>query len=125
MIKGLGTDIVSIKRIAETEQRLGERFAARILVPNELLQYQTHHNATAFLAKRFAAKEAAVKAMGTGIGRGISFQHFQIKNDELGAPQLILLGAAKAHCDVLGVRFVHVSLSDEQEYATATVILEG
>ena len=77
-----------------------------------------------FLAKRFAAKEAAVKALGTGIGNGISWQHIEVTNDELGAPHLRFSGEFASRCEARGITRAVVSISDEQHYAVATVILE-
>ncbi|MEC9333978.1 MAG: holo-ACP synthase, partial [Pseudomonadota bacterium] len=78
-----------------------------------------------FLAKRFAAKEAAVKALGTGIGNGISWQHIEVRNNDLGAPELHFSGEFAAMCKNRGITRSVVSISDEQHYAVATVILES
>lgn len=87
-ILGLGTDIVEIARIASVIERSGERLARRILTENEWLQYQRHQQPVRFLAKRFAVKEAAAKAFGTGIRNGLAFAQFEVFNDELGKPCL-------------------------------------
>ena len=76
------------------------------------------------MAKRFAAKEAAVKALGTGIGNGISWQHIEVRNNDLGAPELHFSGEFAAMCKNRGITRSVVSISDEQHYAVATVILE-
>lgn len=125
MIIGIGTDLVEIARISESVAKLGERFVGRILTPNEQEQWANISNdevRNAFVAKRFAAKEAAVKALGTGIGRGVSFQHFQVKNLPSGQPILEV-------DEVIEARFAqpvswHLSLTDEKAYAQAFVILE-
>jgi holo-[acyl-carrier protein] synthase len=122
-IVGIGTDIVQIQRIAESLER-SPRLVMRVLNLEEQAIYANHSQPARYFAKRFAAKEAAAKALGTGIGRGISFQHLVISNDELGRPLLTLVDAAKARADQLGVNAVWVSISDEVDYATATVILE-
>ena len=124
MIVGLGTDIVERERIQASLSRLGEAFAKRILTTSELAEFSESKQQVALLAKRFAAKEAAVKALGLGIGNGVSFQHMNISHDKYGAPLLEFNGFAKEHCDLLGVNHVHLSISDEQRYAMATVILE-
>lgn len=126
MILGIGTDIVEIERIAASVERTGERFVRRILTPVEQEQFFGFANsdkAVAFLAKRFAAKEAAVKAMGTGIGSGVSFQHFTIMNLESGQP---VLQVDQKVLDLIQrpVQW-HLSLSDEQRYALAFVTLEA
>lgn len=123
-IIGLGTDIVEIARI-ETQLTKSTRLAARVLTVEELSEFESHKQPARFLAKRFAAKEAASKAFGTGIGRGISFQHFYIDHNEDGKPLLILRGNAKNVAERQGVNSVHISISDEQHYATATVIIEA
>ena len=91
MVKGIGTDIVATARIEAALKRTGRKFAQRILTEFELTQFDVASQPAAFLAKRFAAKEAAAKALGTGIGRGISWQHMHIEHDEMGAPLLILV----------------------------------
>ncbi len=123
MIVGIGTDIVRIERIAHSLTRLGEKFAHRILTPNELETWQKRPSA-AWLAKRFAAKEAVAKAFGTGIGR-LSFQHIEVKNNKLGAPELVLHGYGQELQQQQGIRHLHISLSDEQDNAVAFVVFEG
>ncbi len=125
MIVGIGTDIAQRSRIAATLDRLGESFARRILCEAELKDFQNSAQPAAFLTKRFAAKEAAGKALGTGIGRGVSFQHIQINHDENGAPVLLLSAGAADRLALLGGQKAHISISDEAEYATAFVVLES
>ena len=125
MIVGIGSDIIKIQRIADSFERLGERFVKRILSVEELVLFNHHSNPIAFLAKRFAAKEAAGTALGVGIGQGISWTEIIVTNDELGAPSLKFVGQAKAWCDRKNVNASHVSLSDEQEFAVAFVVLES
>ncbi|RLM22090.1 holo-ACP synthase [Brenneria alni] len=123
-ILGLGTDIVEIARIESVVERSGERLARRILTENEWLQYQQHQQPVRFLAKRFAVKEAAAKAFGTGIRNGLSFSQFEVFNDELGKPCLRFFAKASELAAHLGVKNVHVTLADERRYACATVIIE-
>lgn len=125
MIVGLGTDIVEVSRIELTIERLGDAFARRILAEQEWNSYSHSNRQTAFLAKRFCIKEAAAKALGTGIGRGVSWQHMWVEHNEQGAPKLCFSGGALERFELLGANRVHLSVSDEQAYATATVILEG
>ena len=125
MIIGLGTDIVEIARIEAQFERLGARFAERILTPAEREELARSKEPARLLAKRFAVKEAAAKALGTGIGRGVSFQHIELQHNEWGAPQLVLSDGALARFTSLGGQGMHISLSDEQHYATATVVLES
>lgn len=124
-IIGLGTDLVEIVRIEQIIERLEERLAKRILSAQEWQQYQNHSQPVPFLAKRFAVKEAAAKALGTGIRNGLALNQFEVFNNELGKPGLNLLGQAKILANSLGVQHIHVSLSDEQNYACATVIMES
>jgi len=123
-VLGLGTDIVEIVRVSNALLK-SNRLAERVLTEGELAVFLEHNQPDRFLAKRWAAKEAAAKALGTGIGRGISFHHFHIINDELGAPHMELLGRALEHADAKGVKSVLVSISDEQHYALSTVVLSA
>lgn len=125
MILGLGNDIVEIERIAAVLARQGDAFARRILTPTEFEQWQQTKMPERFLAKRFAAKEAASKALGTGIAQGVSFQDFEIQHDSLGKPELFLTGKAAQLAQARAVARLLVSLSDEKHYALATVILES
>ena len=124
MIIGIGTDIVNINRIAESLERTGERLARRILTDAEFTIFQEKQNSAAFLAKRFAAKEAAVKALGTGIGR-VSWQDLNVSNDDHGAPLLAASGNAAEIMLERGATQLHLSLSDEEDVALAFVILEA
>ena len=125
MIVGIGTDIVALERIEGLLQRREDAFARRVLHALELEQFQLSSQRTAFLAKRFAAKEAAAKALGTGIAQGLSWQHIRVGHDEWGAPSLHFTEAAAARAKSLGVVSTHLSLSDEQGYAVAFVVLES
>jgi holo-[acyl-carrier protein] synthase len=125
MIIGIGTDIVLVERIAASLQRGGDRFARRILTETEFADFSARQQPAAFLAKRFAVKEAAAKALGTGIGRGISFQDFEVSHDAMGRPLLHLSGGAAARLQLLGGNSAHLSLADEKDCALAFVVLEG
>ncbi|PIJ52334.1 holo-ACP synthase [Erwinia sp. OLTSP20] len=123
-ILGLGTDIVEIARIEGVVSRSGDRLAQRVLSVGEWQQYQVHQQPVRFLAKRFAVKEAAAKAFGTGIRGGLAFNQFEVYNDPLGKPGLRFFDQAAVIADKMGVRRVHVTLADERHYACATVIIE-
>ncbi|RYV01173.1 holo-ACP synthase [Shewanella sp. OPT22] len=123
-IKGLGTDIVEIERIKKHIARVGDRLAKRVLTENEMKIYLSHSHPERFLAKRFAAKEAAAKALGTGIGRGVSFQHIHISNNENGAPLVCFTDGALERSHSLGAASAHITIADEKHYATATVLIE-
>jgi holo-[acyl-carrier protein] synthase len=122
MIIGIGTDIVQIDRIRQALDRQGERFAARILCADELDRFNEKNQSAHYLAKRFAAKEAASKALGTGIG-SVSWQDMTVLNDVHGAPVITLQGKAKERMETLGASQISVSLSDEVNYAVAFVVL--
>ncbi len=122
MILGVGTDLVRCARIEQSLERWGKRFAQRILSPQELAIFSKHHSPASYLAKRFAGKEAASKALGTGIGK-ISWQEISIVNDAAGSPALEFTGAALRLFETRGARHVHVSLADEKEYALAFVVV--
>lgn len=124
-IVGLGTDIVEIARIEAVIERSGDNLAKRILTENEFKQFQQQSQSARFLAKRFAVKEAAAKALGTGIRNGLAFNQFEVTNDPLGKPLLTLTGEAEKLADRMGVTHFHVSITDERHYAAATVIIES
>jgi len=123
MTIAIGTDIVEIQRIASALERQGDKFVQRILTKSEIVEYQARGNSVAFLAKRFAAKEAIAKALGTGIGRGISFQQLIVSNNSDGAPQVELQANAAERLKQLGGSKVLLSLSDEKNYALAYVAI--
>lgn len=124
-IIGLGTDITDIERVEKVFARSGDAFAERILAPSELVICHSLKLKARYLAKRFAVKEAASKALGTGIACGVSFQDFTVSNDERGKPLLSLSGKAAELAKNMGVKHVHLTLADEKRYAVATVILES
>ena len=125
MIYGIGTDIVEVGRIESGLQRHGRRFAARILTADELQAFDAASRPASFLAKRFAAKEALVKALGTGFRHGISLMHISVGRDPLGKPILEFDGEAATRITEAGITSTHLSLADEREYAVAFVVLEG
>lgn len=125
MIVGIGTDVARIARFERAVARHGERFVERILGPDERVVFLERGRSSAFLAKRFAAKEAFVKALGTGLRDGLSWQDIQVDNDALGRPRLSLSGRAYELTVAAGVTSTHVSLSDEADVAVAFVLLEG
>jgi holo-[acyl-carrier protein] synthase len=124
-IVGLGTDIVEIDRITQVLSRNGDAFAHRILTDAEWEVFTESKRPERFLAKRFAAKEAASKALGTGIARGVTFHDFVVRHDQQGKPHLSLYGVAAELAQTYRVTSIHLSISDEQRYAMASVILES
>ena len=123
MIIGVGIDIAELGRISRSYTRFGVRFSSKILTPDELVHFPA--NAIPFLASRFAAKEAAVKALGTGFSGGITFQDVEIRSDPLGKPLIFFHNQALQRCRDLQVRHAHLSLSHSRENAVAVVILEA
>ncbi|MCM2678826.1 holo-ACP synthase [Echinimonas agarilytica] len=125
-IIGLGNDLVEISRIeAVVTGNHCKRFVKRVLTDSEQEIFNQHSNPERFLAKRWAAKEAAAKALGTGVAGGVSFQDFNVHNKDSGQPVLTLSGIAKQLADKAGVRHCWLSLSDEKDHALATVVLES
>jgi holo-[acyl-carrier protein] synthase len=124
VIYGIGTDIVSIKRIEDALFRFGDRFLHRILNETEVAEYAQSAQSARFLAKRFAAKEAFSKALGTGIGGEVAWHDVAIGHDQRGKPIINVSAQLIARLDLCEIRASHVSISDESEHAIAFVILE-
>lgn len=125
MIVGIGTDLVEISRIRKIHDRFGERLADRLLGPLELEGFRACLDPAAFLAKRFAAKEAAAKALGTGFQQGLSWVEIQVCHSELGQPKLCWAGRALDRLHAFGAQVQsHVSIADERDHALAFVVLE-
>ncbi len=140
VIYGIGTDIVTIKRIDEVHQKHGERFLHRILCEAEIADYNVlveqerlakNHETQAlarrlstFLAKRFAVKEAFSKAFGTGIGEAVNWHDVRVTHDLVGKPSLAVSDALQAKLAAKQICAMHVSISDEMEHAIAFVVLE-
>jgi holo-[acyl-carrier protein] synthase len=124
VIYGVGTDVVEIVRIEQALARWGERFAERILCEPELNRFHSHRQPVSYLAKRFAAKEAFTKALGTGIKAPANWHGLWVTNQPSGKPQLEFSKPLGALLAERGITRTHVSLSDERGVAVATVILE-
>ena len=124
MIFGVGTDIVQIERIEHSLARYGNAFARRILADVDLEEFEQSPRQANFLAKRFAAKEAMAKALGTGFRDGLSLRHIVVTHDTLGRPCLRCDGRADELLQEMGIGACHLSLADEREYAIAFVTLE-
>ena len=123
MIFGIGTDIVRVARMEKNLKRFGDRFARRLLTENELVDFAANSSPAHFLAKRFAAKEAAAKAMGIGFREGLSLRQIGVGHDTRGKPQLEFNGYAAVFISEHGINAVHVSLADEADHAVAFVTL--
>ncbi len=125
MIVGIGTDIVRVARLEAGLTRFGARYACRILDVTEYGEFKVASRPGHFLAKRFAAKEAAAKALGTGFRGAFGLRDIHVAHDHLGCPRLVFAGSAYAYAARLGVKATHITISDEADYAVAFVILEG
>jgi holo-[acyl-carrier protein] synthase len=123
MIYGIGTDIVKVARIQESLSRFGKRFARRVLTDAEFLEYQASHQPERFVAKRFAAKEAVVKALGLGFRDGLSLDLIGVTHDRYGKPEIVYSGRALEYTREAGITESLISLSDERDYAVAFVVL--
>ena len=124
MIYGVGTDIVEVARIEKALERFGEKFAKRILCEPELRRFQGHRQRANYLAKRFAAKEAFTKALGTGIHAPANWHGVWVKNLPSGKPVLEFSDPLRDLLDRRRISSSHLSLADERGMAVATVILE-
>lgn len=125
MILGIGTDIVSVPRIAGVVARHGAAFAQRLLTANEIAEYVEQPHPARFLAKRFAAKEALAKATGVGLRYPVSLHHIEVWHDARGKPYFQFAPELAQYLQTLGITRHHLSISDEHEHALAFVILEG
>lgn len=125
MIIGIGTDIVAVARMRDSLERWGERFAQRILSPEEVAEFRASGQPAHLLAKRFAVKEATAKAFGTGFRDGLSLTHIAVTHDRLGRPVLRFHARAEEVAAAIGVTESFVSVSDERDYAVAFVTLTG
>lgn len=129
MILGLGSDLVDIRRVERTIVRFGERFLERVFTPIERAKSDNRANRVESYAKRFAAKEACCKALGTGFRKGVFMRDMGVVNRPGGQPTMALTGGAAARLAALtpaGMRAeIHVSLTDEPPLAQAIVVIEA
>ena len=124
MIVGTGVDIAEVKRVQQALDRFGDRFLLRVFTPDEVRYCTKRHNVAERLAARFAAKEAAMKAIGTGWRNGVSWRDFEVARQPGGRPLLRLSGRGAEIAAALGCRRTHLSLSHTASQAIAYVILE-
>ncbi|GAB3249938.1 holo-ACP synthase [Chitinimonas naiadis] len=124
MIFGIGTDLIDIPRMAEAYQRHGQRFLLRLLSVQELPEFAATSDPARFLAKRWAAKEAFSKALGTGIRPPVTLAGMSITHDAAGRPGLVFNAQISALLEQHGIVGVHLSLSDERSSVVAFVVLE-
>ena len=125
MIVGIGTDLCDIGRIERSLERFGERFARKVLVDAELDRLRQQRKPAAYLAKRFAAKEAFSKALGTGIHFPVNWHNVWVENASSGRPSLSFSESLSTFLRQRGVESVFVSITDEEGMACAFVVVEG
>ena len=123
MIFGIGTDLVSVPRMQRLLERYGERIVKRILTDDEIKDFAVAGQQAAFMAKRFAAKEAVVKALGLGFSNGISMRNVAVRNEPNGKPYIVLSGRALELAEQMSVGESFISIADERDHALAFVTL--
>ncbi len=123
MIFGIGVDVLEVKRIAETLEKFGERFIERLLMPQERAQLAKTQRRVRFLAMRFAAKEAIVKAMGTGFSHGVWIRDVGVVQNAWGKPEVVFSERGDRVRKGLGVGEGHVTLTDEAGLVVAVAVL--
>jgi holo-[acyl-carrier protein] synthase len=124
MIFGIGTDILRVDRVAATYKRFGDHFVDRLLLPEEKKLFALSKNPVRFLAMRFAAKEAIVKAMGTGFSNGMWLRDSGVSPNSLGRPDIIFSERGRLKCKELGIAGGHLTLTDEAGLIVAMAVLE-
>lgn len=124
-VRGIGIDVVKVERIVESLERFGERMERRLFTEGELEYCRRHQDPLPHLAARFAAKEAASKAIGTGMSQGIGFKHFEVLQPGGQQPKLVFHGPARERFDALECNASHLSLTHDAGVAIACVVIEG
>ena len=124
MIYGIGTDLVNIDRVKKILSKNRDGFVKRVLSEHEQALFANKADSAAYCAKRFAAKEAFAKALGTGIGRVVSFQDLTVRNNENGKPYFIPSEKLRQYLVEKKIKQAHLSISDESQNAIAFVVLE-
>jgi holo-[acyl-carrier protein] synthase len=125
MLVGAGTDIIEIERIRQSIERYGSRFIERIFTPGEIAYCERKKNAAESYAGRFAAKEAAAKALGTGIARGVTWREIEVVRKPGERPTIHLSGRAAVRAAMMGAVAASLSITHSRELALATVLLES
>ena len=125
MILGVGLDLIEVGRFERDVARHGDGFLEELFSPQEIAYCRGMRRPYPFYAARFAAREALVKALGTGRGGSMSWRDAEVHKEASGKPFLLLHGETQRVADLMGVTRVHLSLTHTEEYAGATVVLEG
>ncbi|HQN18062.1 MAG TPA: holo-ACP synthase [Syntrophobacteraceae bacterium] len=123
-VYGVGIDLIRVERLSKASAHWGERFARRVFTSGELAACAGKKRLNHCLAIRFAAKEAFVKALGTGMRSPVLWTDIEVRNNELGKPEISLSPRALKFCSDLGIRSWHLSLTDDGDYGAAVVVLE-
>tara|TARA_Y100001935_G_C17251846_1_gene481428 strand:- start:864 stop:1262 length:399 start_codon:yes stop_codon:yes gene_type:complete len=129
MIIGLGNDLINIERVENTLSRFGNRFVNRVFTDVEIKKSESRLKRSASYAKRFAAKEALTKALGTGLSNGVFFKDIGIENDKYGKPKIVLTGGAKLRLEKIipenHKAKINLTITDDHPWAQALVIIEA
>lgn len=124
MIYGIGIDLVENERIEKIISKWGSKFLCRIFSDGEIAYCSRHIQSSPHYGARFAVKEAFLKAVGTGMGKGITFQDIEVQNEKSGKPEIRLSEKAQEYVGKIGIEKVHVSITHTKDYASAIVVLE-
>ncbi len=124
-VLGVGTDIIEVLRIAQMIERHGELFIGRVYTEHEIEYCASRKAATQHYAGRWAAKEAVLKALGTGLVRGVSWRDLEVRNTPAGGPTIKLYGGAREVLERSGIERIHLSISHCRSHATAYALAEG
>lgn len=124
MILGIGSDLAEVPRIRASRERFGNRFLERVYTPDEVAYALSKANKDERLAARFAAKEAGMKALGTGLSGGVTWKDFAVGREPSGKPTLVLSGVAAELAARRGIRKIHVTMTHTAGMAMAVVVME-
>lgn len=125
MIVGIGTDIVKISRFQKAMEQHNKKFLEKIFSGHEITSTKEKKNQIIHLAGKFAAKESVLKALGMGLGKGISLKEIEIVNSKMGKPEVRLHGKGLELAKKMAVKNIHITISHEKEFAVAFVLFEG
>jgi holo-[acyl-carrier protein] synthase len=120
-----GVDLVEIDRLEQVMKRRGERFISKVFTPSERAYCEERPRPVIHFAGRFAVKEAVLKALRTGWGKGITWQDVEVEAGPSGEPSATLTGGARERADAMGLQTLHISIAHTEHYAVATAIAEG